>query len=115
MIRFHKEGYFIIGATAALLGILNATWIWFGLPWYLLIQLISVVVAVLVLQFFRNPIRKIDVKDNKIFYAPADGKVVVIEETFEPEYFQEKRLQVSIFMSPLNVHVQRNPISGIVQ
>ena len=115
MIRFHKEGYFIIGTTIIALGVLNLAWIWFSLPLFWLIQFISVVVAILVLQFFRNPVRKIEVIDNHLFYAPADGKVVVIEETFEPEYFQDKRLQVSIFMSPLNVHVQRNPISGIVQ
>ncbi len=115
MIRFHKEGYFIIGTTIIALGVLNLAWIWFSLPLFWLIQFISVVVAILVLQFFRNPVRKIEVVDNHLFYAPADGKVVVIEETFEPEYFQDKRLQVSIFMSPLNVHVQRNPISGIVQ
>lgn len=66
------------------------------------------------LQFFRNPNRQILTPSDSIVYAPADGKVVVIEETMENEYFKDKRLQVSIFMSPLNVHVNRNPISGIV-
>lgn len=75
---------------------------------------VSSVLFLLVLQFFRNPNRQIlSPSDNKI-YAPADGKVVVIEEAIENEYFKDKRLQVSIFMSPLNVHVNRNPISGIV-
>jgi phosphatidylserine decarboxylase len=76
--------------------------------------LVSVILFLLVLQFFRNPIRQIIDADNNIIYAPADGKVVVIEETHEGEYFKDKRLQVSIFMSPVNVHVNRNPISGIV-
>ena len=64
--------------------------------------------------FFRNPKRSIHIADNNIIYAPADGKIVVIEEVFESEYFEEKRLQVSIFMSPTNVHVNRNPIGGTV-
>ena len=70
---------------------------------------------VIVLQFFRNPARPIPAKGDKGIYAPADGKVVVIEEIEEPEYFKGKRLQVSIFMSPLNVHVNRNPVSGVVR
>jgi len=69
----------------------------------------------IVLQFFRNPVRKIPVADNNLVYAPADGKVVVIEEAIETEYFNEKRLMVSIFMSPLNVHVNRNPVSGSIE
>ena len=68
----------------------------------------------IVLQFFRNPVREVLVADNDIVYAPADGRVCVIEEVFESEYFHEKRLQVSIFMSPFNVHVNRNPVSGVV-
>jgi phosphatidylserine decarboxylase len=68
----------------------------------------------MVLQFFRNPRREIVIADDNIIYAPADGKIVVIEETYEHEYFNDKRLQVSIFMSPTNVHVNRNPVSGTV-
>ncbi|OAV44657.1 phosphatidylserine decarboxylase [Lewinella sp. 4G2] len=68
----------------------------------------------IILQFFRNPRRLVPVEDDNIIYAPADGKVVVIEEAEEPEYFKERRLQVSIFMSPVNVHVNRNPIGGEV-
>lgn len=67
-----------------------------------------------IIWFFRLPKRAHTTGEN-IAVAPADGKVVVIEETFEPEYFKDKRLQVSIFMSPLNVHVNRNPISGVVK
>lgn len=74
----------------------------------------SLVVYGLILQFFRNPVRQVLVADNNIVYAPADGRVCVIEVVEEAEYFNEKRLQVSIFMSPLNVHVNRNPVSGVV-
>jgi len=80
--------------------------------WPLLI--LSVVFYLIVLQFFRNPVREVLTADNNLVYAPADGRVCVIEEVFEPEYFKEKRLQVSIFMSPFNVHVNRNPVSGVV-
>jgi len=66
----------------------------------------------LVFQFFRNPKRTIPILDSNLVYAPADGKIVVIEEVFEPEYFKDKRMQVSVFMSPLNVHVNRSPIGG---
>ncbi|MCB0664149.1 MAG: phosphatidylserine decarboxylase family protein, partial [Saprospiraceae bacterium] len=72
------------------------------------------IIFLLVLQFFRNPKREIRVADDSLVYAPADGKIVTIEETEETEYFDSKRLQVSIFMSPTNVHVNRNPISGTV-
>ena len=68
-----------------------------------------------VLQFFRNPTRMVPEEADHLVYAPADGKVVVIEEAFEPEYFKARRLQVSIFMSPVNVHVNRNPVSGLVK
>jgi len=76
--------------------------------------LVSSIIYLLVLQFFRNPIIKIN-ENPKYVLAPADGKVVVIEETEETEYLHEKRIQISIFMSPLNVHVNRNPVGGIVK
>ena len=76
--------------------------------------LVSSIIYLLVLQFFRNPIITIN-KNPKYVLAPADGKVVVIEETEETEYLHEKRIQISIFMSPLNVHVNRNPVGGIVK
>jgi phosphatidylserine decarboxylase len=75
---------------------------------------ISAVVLIIVLQFFRSPSRDWT-KDDSLVICPADGKVVVIEETEEPEYFKDKRLQVSIFMSPINVHVNRYPVSGVVK
>jgi len=74
---------------------------------------VSVVLLLFVLYFFRAPVRSIQVVDNQII-APADGKVVVIEETVETEYFKDKRLQVSIFMSPMNVHINFAPVSGII-
>lgn len=75
----------------------------------------AVIVFCLVAQFFRNPVRKIAAADNNLIYAPADGKICVIEETEESEFFKERRLQVSIFMSPVNVHVNRNPVSGVIK
>lgn len=73
----------------------------------------SIVLFILVLQFFRNPIRVTAINDSHVV-APVDGKVVVIEEVYEKEYFKDTRLQVSTFMSPINVHVTRHPISGEV-
>ncbi len=69
----------------------------------------------LFLQFFRNPSRNIPLASDELIYAPADGKIVVIEETEENEYFNDKRIQISIFMSPLNVHVNRYPIDGTIE
>jgi phosphatidylserine decarboxylase len=111
---FHKEGQKIIFialifvvATSLLIDNL-------GMPWVSkLIQFTLLVVLVLILQFFRNPKRHTHQNDQQVI-APVDGKVVVIEEVEETEYFKEKRLQVSIFMSPINVHVTRYPISGSV-
>ncbi|EON78849.1 Phosphatidylserine decarboxylase [Lunatimonas lonarensis] len=78
------------------------------------IMLISIVFYLLVLQFFRNPTIPIP-DDQQLVYAPADGKVVVIERTTEDEFLKDERMQVSIFMSPINVHVNRSPITGIVR
>jgi phosphatidylserine decarboxylase len=74
---------------------------------------ITLAFVLFIVSFFRIPARKLTINDGQII-CPADGKVVVIEETIDEEYFKEKRLQVSVFMSPLNVHVNRNPISGEV-
>jgi phosphatidylserine decarboxylase len=79
------------------------------------INVISIGIMAIVLYFFRNPQREISVPSENIVYAPADGKVVVVEEVIDKEYFNEPRIQVSIFMSPLNVHVNRVPISGEVK
>lgn len=113
MIRFHKEGHKIILITILLLLVTNLLIIdpiWLSK----IILILSIVFLILVLQFFRNPKREVTAKENEVT-APADGKVVVIEEVEETEYFKDKRIQVSIFMSPTNVHVNRYPINGIVK
>jgi len=112
---FHKEGYKIITITliAILLGGLLTH---FFIPYfYLKIALYAVLAffLIIILQFFRNPKRNTVLNDKHIL-SPVDGKVVVIEEVFEKEYYKENRLQVSVFMSPINVHVTRNPIGGKV-
>ncbi|MCL7754675.1 phosphatidylserine decarboxylase family protein [Polaribacter sp. Z022] len=116
MIRFHKEGYKII--TIALIlsiaGILLAEK-FIDILWLVkTIQIIIIVFLIIVLQFFRNPKRVAPLNEHALV-APVDGKVVVIEEVEEPEYFKDKRLQVSIFMSPINVHVTRYTMSGIIK
>lgn len=116
MIRFHKEGYKIIVITfiLAIVAILAAEKL-IELNWVTkAIQVLIIVLLITVLQFFRNPKRLTSLNDDTII-APVDGKVVVIEEVEEPEYFKDKRLQVSIFMSPLNVHVTRYGLSGLVK
>lgn len=112
--KIHHEGYKIIILSIILLALFNLG-VFYFLPNLLTIAgVVSLILFFLVLQFFRNPRREILLADDNVVYAPADGKIVVIEETNENEYFQDKRLQVSIFMSPTNVHVNRNPISGTV-
>ena len=114
---FHKEGSKIILITLLLVvGIVFATDYFFSdINWLRsLLFLFALAILILVLQFFRNPTRVADNSDNHIL-APVDGKVVVIEEVFEPEYFKDKRLMVSIFMSPINVHVTRYCVNGIVK
>jgi phosphatidylserine decarboxylase len=113
---FHKEG-----AKTILLGvaftsivlllsdkIIDAIWL------RKTVQITAFLLLIIILQFFRNPKRTVLLNENQIL-APVDGKVVVIEEVYEGEYFKEKRLQISIFMSPVNVHVTRYPISGIIK
>jgi phosphatidylserine decarboxylase len=112
--RIHKEGRMLLLISAALLLILNLV-VWkYATVAFLPLLVISLVFYGILLQFFRNPVREVHIADNNVVYAPADGRVCVIEEVIENEYFNDKRLQVSIFMSPFNVHVNRNPVSGIV-
>ena len=110
---FHKEGHKIILITLIVtIGIALAAEYFVTLQWLkILIQVSAIILLVLILQFFRNPKRNTKIDNTKIV-APVDGKVVVIEEVFEKEYFKDKRIQLSIFMSPINVHVTRYPISG---
>ena len=111
----HKEGKSTIIIALLSLVLIAAMLLKFTpLPWWL-VALAFLIMVYLVLQFFRNPIRTIPNMSDELIYAPADGKVVVIEETEEDEFLKEKRIQLSIFMSPLNVHVNRTPISGIVK
>ncbi len=112
---FHKEGYKIIVVTFAIVVglafLIDST---IEIEWLRLSAFILLVfLLILILQFFRNPKRHTKLSEATVV-SPVDGKVVVIEEVFEKEYFKDKRLQVSVFMSPLNVHVTRFPISGKV-
>lgn len=113
--RIHKEGYAILAAVGIFLLLLNTALRVLGTLYFWPVLVLSLVLYGFLLQFFRNPVREIPVKNNQVVYAPADGRICAIEEVFEPEFFKEKRLQISIFMSPLNVHVNRNPVSGIVR
>lgn len=113
----HKEGYTSIALTVLVIFILNAFTHYYASDkqWLLwIVYIFSFALFIIVLQFFRHPKRVTSINDQQVI-CPADGKVVVIEETVETEYFKDKRLQVSIFMSPVNVHVNRNPVSGVVQ
>lgn len=112
---FHKEGYKIIFITFVFVVVsyllidsfIDVSWL------RIFIMIVLLVFLILILQFFRNPKRRTSLNDNQVL-SPVDGKVVVIEEVFEKEYFKDKRLQVSVFMSPINVHVTRFPIGGHV-
>jgi phosphatidylserine decarboxylase len=116
MIRFHKEGYKIITITFIIvIAIILSVERFIDIIWITKsIQVFAIVFLIIVLQFFRNP-KRVAVLDNNTIIAPVDGKVVVIEEVEEPEYFKDKRLQISIFMSPINVHVTRYAMSGIIK
>jgi phosphatidylserine decarboxylase len=114
---FHKEGGKIIAIATSLTVIIfllshkfvsDIFWLEKG------IQVVTLFFLVMILQFFRNPKRTVEINENHII-APVDGKVVVIEEVFEEEYFKDKRLQVSIFMSPINVHVTRYAANGKIK
>lgn len=113
---FHKEGAqsillgTVITAIVLLLSdkFIDTNWIKMS------VQIVTLLLLIIILQFFRNPKRDVISNENQIL-APVDGKVVVIEEVYESEYFKEKRIQVSIFMSPLNVHVTRYALGGIVK
>lgn len=110
---FHKEGHKIIIITLTIVvggfllvdSFVDILWL------RTTIMIVLLAFLILILQFFRNPKRKTILNNSQVL-SPVDGKVVVIEEVFEKEYFKEKRLQVSVFMSPINVHVTRYPIGG---
>lgn len=114
---FHKEGakiilFSLLIAVSIILGVEYLI----SIPWLVkVIQIVTLLFLVIVLQFFRNPNRTLNDIADHLILAPVDGKVVVIEEVYEPEYFKDKRLMVSIFMSPINVHVTRYALNGIVK
>ncbi|MDB5150395.1 MAG: phosphatidylserine decarboxylase family protein, partial [Mucilaginibacter sp.] len=112
----HKEGYTSLAITILFIFVLNAL-IQFYMPTAHTLKWIAYIFSgalfLIILQFFRSPFFDIETAENTIL-CPADGKVVVIEETEETEFLKDKRIQLSVFMSPVNVHVNRNPIAGVV-
>lgn len=110
---FHKEGHKIIllFLSITIIDILIVEYFIENSTLKIFIQIISLLILILILQFFRNPKRNIVISDDKIL-SPVDGKVVIIKKVFEKEYFKDERLQISVFMSPINVHVTRYPSSG---
>ena len=115
--KIHKEGYKSIVIAAVIFGIINTSFFYYlsallpVVSWIILIA--SVIIFLFIVSFFRSPKRDFTISNPQII-CPADGKVVVIEEIFDTEYFNDKRLQVSIFMNPANVHLNRIPMSGEV-
>ena len=110
---FHKEGHKIIVLflSITIIDILIVEYFIENSTLKIFIQIISLFILILILQFFRNPKRNTVISDDKIL-SPVDGKVVIIKKVFEKEYFKDERLQISVFMSPINVHVTRYPSSG---
>ena len=110
---FHKEGHKIIVLflSITIIDILIVEYFIENSTLKIFIQIISLLILILILQFFRNPKRNTVISDDKIL-SPVDGKVVIIKKVFEKEYFKDERLQISVFMSPINVHVTRYPSSG---
>src|ERR1035441_8283985 len=115
-IKIHKEGHKILLVSGIILLLINLSiaLVFRNILAYYIAAGVSLCIIVAFASFFRIPTRKFSNSDNQII-APADGRIVVIEEVQEKEYFGDKRIQVSIFMSPTNVHVNRNPISGLVK
>ena len=113
-VRIHREGWKILLNTFLILALLSWALISWIPQWSGYILIVNSGLFLAVLQFFRYPRRNILLTSDDMIYAPADGKIVAIEETQEDEYFGDKRLQISIFMSPTNVHANWNPVSGTV-
>ena len=114
-IRIHREGRSLIAMLTLLIFAINVPMFMYTPTWLSAITLLlTATLLVFVTYFFRNPTRIVEVSDENLLIAPADGRVVVVEPTMENEYFQERRLQVSIFMSPFNVHANWYPVEGKV-
>lgn len=112
----HREGFSLLFISLLVLFGINYLIFYFAPEAFVIQNIaigISIILYLIILQFFRNPIFDIS-KNDKTVLAPADGKVVVIEETLEPEYLKTRRKQISIFMSPVNVHVNRMPVAGTI-
>ena len=110
---FHKEGYTIIISSFLIIALIILGMEYYSIRHSKLIATVLLIILVLILQFFRNPKININSSENYVL-SPADGKIVIIKKVFEPEFFKDERIQVSVFMSPLNVHVTRYPLSGKV-
>ena len=110
---FHKEGYTIIISSFLIIALIILGMEYYSIRHSKLIATVLLILLVLILQFFRNPKININSSENYVL-SPADGKIVIIKKVFEPEFFKDERIQVSVFMSPLNVHVTRYPLSGKV-
>ena len=113
---FHKAGHYIITVSfiiTAMINLLSRSFI-DNNTLICSIGIVTIIILILILQFFRNPKRKAKINDN-IIISPVDGKVVAIEKVYEKEYFKDERIQISIFMSPLNVHVTRYASSGKIK
>jgi phosphatidylserine decarboxylase len=113
---FHKEGApSILLGTVFTVAVLLIADRFIDISWLrMLVQIAAVLILIIILQFFRNP-KRIAIREDNHILSPVDGKVVVIEEVYEGEYFKDKRLQVSIFMSPINVHVTRYAMDGVIK
>ena len=116
--RIHREGTSILVVSLIVFLLLN-TLCWYFVPcdiFNIILSGFSLFIYLMMVNFFRSPKRVFPSDDvEKIVVAPADGKVVVIEEVFEPDHFKDKRIQLSIFMSPLNVHANWYPVDGVVK
>ena len=113
----HKEGYTSIALCVLFIFVVNAIIQFYypdahALRW--IVYILSFALFIIILQFFRSPHFHINIDETQVL-CPADGKVVVIEETEEPEFLKDRRIQISVFMSPINVHVNRNPVAGVVK
>ena len=115
--RIHREGTSILVVAFLIFAVVNAP-LWYFFPYNVvlnsLISVSSLVIYLLMVNFFRSPKRIFPGDVENVIVAPADGKVVVIEKVYEPDHFKDERIQVSIFMSPLNVHANWYPVDGIV-
>ena len=110
--KIHREGHSLIIASFLFCGFTGLLTKLFLPALYLPLMILTTALLLIILQFFRHPNRPIPQANEQLVYAPADGKVVVVEKTLESEYFKDQRWMISVFMSPINVHVNRNPVSG---